>query len=77
VGGGEAAAAGDASPLDESDGQRVLPQHRLEQVAQAQRIAQVLLGSGVAQRGQMIEIGPGREVPARPREDHGAQTLLA
>ena len=62
MGGGEAAAAGDAGAVDQGDGQRVLPQDRLEEVAEALRVLQVLLGSRVPERAQMLQVGAGREV---------------
>src|SRR5262249_37312964 len=43
----------------------------------AQRVPEVLLGAGVAQRAQVLEVRPGREVLAGAGEEDGPHPLLA
>ena len=77
VGRGEAATAGDAGAVDEGDRQRLLPQHGLEEVLETQRVAQVLLVPGVAQRAQVLQVRAGREILAGAGEQDGPHALPA
>ena len=77
AGGRESAAAGDAGALDKRQSQRLLPENRLEEVAQPPRVEPVVERRGRLQRLQMFEVGAGAEVLAGTRQQDGAHPFGA
>ncbi len=73
--GGDAAAAGNAGAVHRRHGQRRLTQDGGEEVAQAVRIAQVLLASGFPQRLEVRQVGAGGEMAPGAAEDHRADPV--